>query len=140
MLRPRRILAAPPNASGEVRDDDRGEERVRGALGEPDAQREVLRDAVERHRRDEGQTGRFGAGKSLDQKIGGDEGRSADEQRSGRASEAGLAVRRLEQLERDGDDQRARGEGEHPAVSRFGGVRKQPSAAPTRSAPPVAAA
>jgi hypothetical protein len=126
---PSRIRAAPPKRLGQVRDDDRGEERVRGALGEPHAQGEVLRDPVERRRRDEGQTGRFGAGKSLDQKIGGDEGRSADEQRGGRTREAGLAVRRLEQLERDGDDQRARREREHP---RGEPLRRGPEAAERR--------
>ena len=77
---------------------------------------------------------------ALEQKIDGDERGSADEQRSGRASEAGLAVRRLEQLERDGDDERARGEGEHACGEPLRRARKQPSAAPTRSAPPVAAA
>jgi hypothetical protein len=50
----------------------------------------------------------------LEQKIDRDECGGADEQRGRRASEAGVPVRRLEQLERDGDDERARGEREHP--------------------------
>ena len=49
-------------------------------------------------------------------------------------------VRRLEELERDRDDQRTEANASIPAVSVRGGVRKDLSAAPTRSDPPVAAA
>ena len=80
------------------------------------------------------------AGVALEQEIDCDERRGADEQRSRRAREPSFAVRRLEQLERDGSDHRARGEASMPAVSRFGGARKQPSTALITSAPPLTTA
>ena len=52
-----------------------------------------------------------------------------DEQRSGRAREAGLAVRRLEQLERDGDDQ---GAGRKRKHARGEPLRRGPEAAERR--------
>lgn len=96
----------------EVRGDDRGEERVRAALGEPDTQSEVLRDAVERDRRDEGETDGGRARMPLEQEIHRNECRGADQESSGRASKPRLLVRRLEQLERHRNDQRARRERE----------------------------
>jgi hypothetical protein len=107
------MRAVPPNASGRfeavsrrgVRTNRSRRARHRGR-GSPDA--------VERRRRDERQPGGAGAGVSPEQKIDCDEHRSAHEERTGRAGRAGLSVRRLEQLERDCNDQRARGEREHP--------------------------
>jgi hypothetical protein len=124
------MCAAPPNASGKIRGNNGGKKRIRAALGEPDTKREVLRDAVERHRRHEGKTDRLRAGIASDQKIDCDERRGADDKRSGRAGKAGLSMRWLEQLERDGHDQRTRREREHSGRQL---LRRRPEAAERRA-------
>jgi hypothetical protein len=77
---------------------------------------------------------------ALEQQVDCEERGGADEQRSRRASEAGVPVRRSNCSNATATTSAPAAKARIPAASRFGGVRKQPSAAPTRSAPPVAAA
>jgi hypothetical protein len=114
--RPQRRRAA--ERLREVGGDDRREESEGAAFDEADAEGEVLRDAVERHRRDESEPGRLAPRVALQEKVGADEDARSDDEHAGGPREAQLVVCWNEQLEDDGDDERTGSEGEHRAAQR----------------------